>query len=407
MIQAAMLRVRSGVAASHSGLVVILGALSMAAPLSIDIYLPAAPSIGRDLGLGPTAVVATLSAFFLGFGLGQLVWGPLGDRFGRRRPMMAGSLLYVAASLGCAAAPSGAVLILCRFVQAIGGSAAPVLAQAIVRDLFDRRESARVLSLMLLVGNLAPLLAPSVGGLVLHWSHWRMIFAVLTLFGLLALLGAALLPETRPPETRRPARRRDMVVGYLGLVRDRRFLGYLFGSGLYGGGFFAWIAGSPIVFIGYYGILPEYFGLFFGAGVVAIIAANLLNRRLIARFDPDLVMRGGLIVATLAGIAAMLVARHPAGRLWLLAPFLWCFVGSQSLVMGNAVAGALAGFPERAGMAAALMGAMRAGTGALGGLLLGWLADGTPRPVALVIGLMSAAALAVTLTLVPVRHGRD
>jgi len=391
---------------NRSLFVFVLGLQSMIAPLSTDMYLPATPGIATDLGVSPATVVATLSAFFFGFGAGQLLWGPLGDHFGRRGPMIVGTLLYIAGSIACAFAATGTTLIAARFAEALGACAPPVLAQAMIRDRFERREAAGVLSLMMLIGNLAPLVAPTIGGLVLLWFGWRIIFLVLAGFGVVSLLGVLTLPETFPRHGRAAPRRRDMVLGYVSLLADRRYLGYLLTMGAFGGAFFAWLAGAPFVFIQYYRISPQMFGLFFAGGIVFMMAANLLNTLLVRRFDPDLVLKAGLFLAALAGGTAMVVARAPEGRLWLLAPLLWSFVGSASLVSGNATAGALAEFPHKAGTAAALLGAVRAGVGAAGGLLVGILADGTPFPTAAVIGGLSALGLAFNLLLVPVRrHG--
>ncbi|HLY56195.1 MAG TPA: Bcr/CflA family multidrug efflux MFS transporter [Stellaceae bacterium] len=383
--------------------VLVLGALSMMAPLSHDMYLPALPGIGRTLGIDEATTVATLSAFVIGFAVGQLIWGPVGDRFGRRGPIVVGLLLYVAASFACANAGSGAALVGCRFIQAIGGCAPVVLAQAMVRDAYERRDGAHVLSLMLLVGNIAPLLAPTIGGAILVWLGWRSIFLALGLFGAFSLLGLVLLPETLPPERRHPRPRRDLVLGYLSLFGHRRYLGYLLTAGCYGGAFFSWLAGSSFVFIGYYHVPVQYFGFVFSGGVVAMMAANFLNRALIRRLDPDHVLRFGLAIASLAGLASIAVASHPEGRLWLMAPVLWIFVGSQALIGPNATAGALADFPDRAGMAAALLGATRSGCGAVGGMCVGWFADGTPWPTAAVIGSLSAAALVSNLLFIRTR----
>jgi DHA1 family bicyclomycin/chloramphenicol resistance-like MFS transporter len=387
--------------------VLVLGALSMMAPLSTDMYLPATPGISRALAASEATVIATLSAFFLGFGIGQLVWGPLGDRFGRRRPMVVGLALNIVASLACATAASGEALVGWRFIAGLGGCAPVVLAQAMIRDSFDRREGAGMLSAMMLVGNLAPLLAPTFGGAVLGWFGWRAIFLALALFGLASMAGLLLLPETFPAERRPESRRRDMVLGYLSLLRDRRYLGYMLTMGCFGGGFFAWLASSPFIFIQYYGIPPKFFGLVFAGGVLTLMAGNLANRKLIRHFDPDQVLRAGLLLAALAGVAAAVVALQPVGRLWILAPLLWSFVGAQSLIIGNATAGALAKFPHRAGTAAALLGAARSGCGAAGGTLVGWLADGTPWPVTAVIGGLALAGLAIHLLLVRdhARHG--
>lgn len=380
-------------------LIAVLGMLTMLPPLSTTMALPASRAIAADLHVGPTILAASLSAFFLGFGLGQLFWGPIADRYGRRAPMLCGLFLYTAGSLGAALTSSGEALIAWRFIQAIGGCAPPVLVQAMVRDRFERRDAAGVLSVMMLITNLAPLLAPNLGGLMLLRFDWRAIFWALALFGVVAALGVLTLPESHPRERRRIVPWQQMALGYLGFFKDRRYLAYLLSVACFGVGFFGWLAGSQFVYMNYYRVSPQLFAIILGAGILTTMTFNVLNKALVKRIDPDRLLRFGLVMATISGLAATVLALDPAGRIWPLTIALSCFVGSQGLVMGNTTAGALADYPEKAGAAAALLGATRAGMGAVGGLLVGAFADGTPLPTAAVIGAMSLLALLLNLAL--------
>ena len=380
-------------------LIAVLGMLTMLPPLSTTMALPAGRAMATDLHVGPTILAASLSAFFFGFGIGQLFWGPVADRFGRRGPMLIGLALYTGGSLGAALTSSGDMLILWRFVQAIGGCAPPVLVQAMVRDRFDHRDAAGVLSVMMLITNLAPLLAPNLGGLLLLRFDWRGIFWALASFGIVSSIGVLTLPESNPPERRRIVSWQQMALGYLVFFKDRRYLAYLLSVACFGVAFFGWLAGSQFVYMSYYRVSPQLFALILGAGITTTMAFNVLNKSLVKKVDPDRLLRFGLIMATISGLAATLVALHPADQIWPLTIALSCFVGSQGLVTSNTTAGALADYPHSAGTAAALLGATRAGMGAIGGLLVGAFADGTPLPTAVVVGAMSLLALLLNLAL--------
>jgi len=211
-------------AIGQGGRIFIFGFLSAIAPLSIDIYLPALPTMRTALAANEAQTLYTLSTFFIGFGGGQLLFGPLTDRFGRKRPLLCGLAVYIVASAGCALAPSIAMLVLFRFIQALGGSIVPITVQAMVRDLYARNESARILSLNLLVTASAPIVAPLIGGQLLLWLDWRFIFWALVAFGALAFIAALALPETLAAARRSQANPLTLVLGYVALLRDRRYV---------------------------------------------------------------------------------------------------------------------------------------------------------------------------------------
>jgi DHA1 family bicyclomycin/chloramphenicol resistance-like MFS transporter len=371
-------------------IVLILGSLTALTPLAVDMYLPSLPTLERAFGADQASVQFTLASFFVGLALGQVLYGPITDRFGRKPPLYVGLGLFALASAGCALAPRIEVLVALRFVQALGGCAALVVPRAAVRDLFDPQASARVFSLLLLVMGVAPILAPLAGGYVLALAGWRAIFWTLAAYSLAALAAVAALPETRPPT----AALATVRPGYAHLLADRRFLGYALSGGIAMAGMFAYIAGSPFVFIELYGVPSERYGWLFGLNAAGLIAASQLNRRLLAAWRAETVLAWATVAVAGLSLLLFLVAVTGAGGLpGLLVP-LFGFVASLGLTQPNAMAGALAGHAERAGSASALYGTLQFSAATVAGSLVGLLHDGTARPMASVIAACGVLALA-------------
>ena len=379
------------------GLVFLLGSLTAFAPMSIDMYLPALPSIGSSLGATPEATQSTLAAFLIGMALGQFAYGPASDRFGRRGPILVGIAVYVVASVWCALTTSVESLMLARFVQALGGCAGAVVARAVVRDQFSHTETARMLSLLTLVMGVAPIVAPMIGSWILIVASWRAIFWLLALFGLACGLAVFFrLKESRSEETAAHARSENPLRAFAVLLRERRLLGYAIAGALNGAVLFTYISSSPELVIEIYGHSPQAFGWIFGINAVGAIGAGQVNRYLLRTRSPDAVLRKASLVALGFGAVMMLAAITGFGGQWTLLPLLFFCLSSYGLIAGNTMAGALSVDPRRAGSVSALMGGLSFGAGGVAAWAGGALHNGTAVPMAgvmLLCLLGSSAAL--------------
>jgi DHA1 family bicyclomycin/chloramphenicol resistance-like MFS transporter len=379
------------------GLVVLLGALTAMGPLAIDMYLPSLPAIGLDLHASASETQGTVAAFLTGMALGQFVYGPASDRLGRRPPILVGIAIFVLASAGCALATSAPLLIAGRFVQALGACSGAVVARAVVRDRFSHVETARMLSLLMLIMGLAPILAPLLGGALLTLGGWRLNFWFMAAFGvLLGLAALTRMKESRSAETAAHARAEHPFRAYLELLKEPQLVGYALAGALNGATLFTYISASPELVIQTYGIPAQAFGWVFGANAVGIIGANQINRHLLRRLTPDKVLARASLAALLFSGLLALVAVTGFGERWTVLPLLFLVLASYGFMGGNTTAGALTVDPRRAGSISALMGALSFGSGALASSLAGALHDGTPRPMA-VIMLAAVAGSALAL----------
>lgn len=379
-------------------LVVILASLTAFAPLSIDMYLPAFPQIAADFGVAVARVELSLATFFIGLAIGQLLYGTLTDRFGRKKPLYAGLATYFLASLACAFAPNIESLIVLRFFQALGACAGIVIARAMVRDLFDHRESARVFSLQLLVMGLAPILAPLVGGYVTIYFGWHAIFAIVA--GVGAICFAAVyffLPETREPNP--DVRMRDAFSVYARILTDRSFTGFALSSALAQAGMFAYITGSPYVFIELFGVPASNYGWIFGSNALGLIALSQLNGRLVKSFDPTAILKVVLTLTALFGLALIFAGVLNLG-FWPVAIPIFLYVASLGMIAPNANAGALAGQSQNAGSASALIGTLQFTLAAIASAVVSSAGNGSTIPMTATIGVCGLAALVTSWMLI-------
>jgi DHA1 family bicyclomycin/chloramphenicol resistance-like MFS transporter len=387
---------------------VLLALLSAFTPLSIDMYLPALPTIVRELGSTAGDIQLTLSAFMLAFGFGQIFYGPAGDRFGRRPVILSGILIYIVATAGCAFAAEAGQLVFLRFLEGLAACGSVVLARTMVRDLAERDQAARAISLIMACSSVAPMLAPLIGSQVLVLSGWRSIFWVLAGIGVIGFVFAALrLPETLKPEYRQPLHLGSIVSRFGVLLKHRAFMGYALTSTFQFAALMSWLSGSPFAFIQGYGLSPRTFGVIFALAIVLFTSCNLLNARFAPVFGSARILRAAAIVPLVFGpfgLVLALVERHTGAIGWW--PFLFAIVphvAMMALVVPNSTAMALQRYPHMAGTASSLMGVMQYGIGSLFGVAVGQAFDGTMVPL--------TAALAVAGTLCFTSHrllvGRD
>ncbi|WP_035053388.1 Bcr/CflA family multidrug efflux MFS transporter [Andreprevotia chitinilytica] len=379
------------------GWVFILGALTAIAPLSIDMYLPSFPAIARELAAGHGAVQLTLAAFFLGITIGQLFYGPLSDRFGRKPPMYFGLALFVAAAIGCATAGTVEALTIWRFIQGLGGCAGMVIARAVVRDRYEPQQAARMFSMLMLVMGLAPILAPQLGGWLLQVASWRMIFAVHAVFGVACLLGIWRgLDETRDAALSPPLRIGSVLRDYVALLYDRQFIANTLTAGLVQGGMFTYIAGSPFVLIELYGVAPQHYGWVFATNAFGLIAAAQINARLL-RGNSSLagLLHRAVWVPMLAGLWLVAVTMLGQPPLAFLLLGFFAYLASLGFISPNASAGALVHQSAKAGTASAMMGCLQFTLASVAGVIMGAWQDGSARPLALVMAAFGIAALLV------------
>lgn len=377
--------------------ILILGALSAFGPLAIDFYLPAFPAMALAFGTDEKHVQLTLAAYFLGLSIGQLAYGPVADRFGRRIPLLIGVGLFTAASLACAYAPNLDWLIGARFIQALGGCAGMVISRAIVSDKCDAVGSAKVFSQLMLVMGLAPILAPMLGGLLVNTTGWQSIFLALTGFSALAGLAVALgLPESMPAHVpRQPLS--GALRQYARLVKEPIYLGHALTGGIAIAGMFSYIAGSPFVFIKLYGVPAEHFGWFFGANAAGFILVAQVNARLLAKRRPAFLLARAVWVYLGAGLALLGVSALHTAQLWpLLIPLFVC-ISSLGCILPNASACAMNGQGARAGSASAMLGCLQFSVAAGAAALVGVLHDGSAMPMAMVISLCAVLVVSVAM----------
>lgn len=378
-------------------LIITFGLLTGLVAASVDMYLPAMPALAKSLGSNTGDVQQSLSMFLLGAALSQAVFGPLADRFGRRSVLLVGTALFTLTSLLCTQVTTVNQLIVLRLCQALGAAAGSVIVQALIRDMFQREEAARMMSYSMMVMTIIPLLAPVAGGYLLVWWGWQSIFWCLSLCGLLALMLAYfMVPETLPLENRHPLHPKHLLKAYGHIFRHRKAMGYNLCGGFVFATMFAFITGSPFVYIEYFGVEPHYYGYLFGANVVLMMLCNYCNGRWVKRFGSEQLLRVGVSVHVLATVFLFLAGLTEIGGLVAVVLPSVIAVGVLGLVASNATTAALACFDSHGGTASGVLGITRMGLGGVSGGLVGLLHNGS---ILVMAAVMLACAVLAWLSL--------
>ena len=328
------------------------------------MYLPSFSAIAAEFGASAAQIQLTLSGYMIGFTLGQLAYGPLSDRFGRKYVLLSGITLYVAMTILCATAVDAETLAVYRFFQAIGGGAGTVLSRAIIRDRYDGAQMARVMSLMLTIILFAPMIAPVIGGYVLIWFGWRAVFWTLVFFGTLAIFVVVFgIRESLPPERRSTPGFKPILRGYADVLAHRQAIGYILTGGITFGALFAFLSGAPFVFIDFYGVAPEHLGFIFTLNVLGVMAGGWLNSKLVMTEGVFQMFKVGVWLLFAGAVALFALIATNGWGMWGVILGIVFFTLPLSLINANAAAGALEYFPKNAGTASAVVGSVRYGCG--------------------------------------------
>ena len=382
----------------------MLGALTAFGPFSTDMYLPSFTALARDLAASEAAVQATLSAFLVGLAAGQLVLGPLSDRYGRRLPLLAGLVIYIAAAAGCALAPNIETLWVARFVQSLGVCCMIVISRATVRDFYSGTEGAHFLSTLMLVLGLAPVVGPPLGALILDAFGWRGIFWLHAGLGTAVLAAAALVfPESLPVKRRARGGILRVLAGYVTLLRDRHYMAPTIAGDFVFAGLFAFLAGGPFILASVYGLTPQQFAFVFSFNAFGFLLGTQVNARLVRRYGPARMLTGALVIYCLAALVLLANTMTGMGGLAGIVVPLFVLFSTVGAAPANALALAQEHYPHMAGSATALFGSIQFGIGALAGIMVGLLHDGTAVPMAGIIVFAAAVSLAVNFWLTPAK----
>jgi DHA1 family bicyclomycin/chloramphenicol resistance-like MFS transporter len=377
-------------------LILILGLLTAIGPFSIDMYLPAFPDIAKNLHTTVAQVTLSLSSFFIGISFGQLLYGPLLERFGRKKPLYIGLCVYLLASIGCALAASVNALIVLRLLQALGGCVGMVAARAMVRDLFEVKENAKIFSTLMLVVAISPIIAPTLGGYITAVLGWRFVFAMLIVVDLIILAGIYfLLPESKKPDPNFSLRPAPILKNFAGVITHPQFYTYALTAAISAAGLYAYIAGSPHVFMEIFHVSEKQYGWIFALIAMGLIGASQLNSVLLKNYTSEQLIKIALTCQSIIGITMAVITFLGWNDVFITIFFIFIFLCTQGFVFPNASALSLASFGHNAGSASALMGAIQMSIGAGTSALVSVLQNHTALPMTGVMACCAIAALSV------------
>lgn len=375
--------------------VIILSALMAFTSLSTDIYLPAMPLMAADLH-GNAEL--TITGFLIGFCIAQLIWGPLSDHFGRRLPLFIGMALFMIGSVGCALSTDITQIVFWRVFQALGACTGPMLARAMIRDLFSRTRAAQMLSTLMIIMAIAPIAGPLLGGQMIKFTSWHAIFWLLAVIGGLMFVSLFWLPETLPEEKRVKASLPSAFRNYYALLTNTTFMRFTLCLTFYYVAAYAFITGSPFVYITYFGVEPQHYGWLFALNIVGLMSMSVINRRLVQRYSLEVLLKFAVVTAAVAALVLAVAAKLEIGGLILIVAAVFVFFSMNGIIAATSTAAALDSVPNVAGSASAFMGSLQYGSGIISSLLLALLSDGTPWTMSWIIGLFTVASAVMALS---------
>ena len=377
-------------------LILILGLLTAIGPLSIDMYLPAFPDIAKSLHTTVAQVMLSLSSFFIGISAGQLVYGPLLERFGRKKPLYAGLCIYLLASVGCAMATSVNALIAFRLLQALGGCAGMVAARAVVRDLFEVKQNAKVFSMLMLVVAVSPIIAPTLGGYITALLGWRYVFIILIVVNLFILAGVYfLLPESKKPNPNFSLKAKAIFNNFVGILKHPQFYTYALTGAIAYAGLYAYVSGSPYIFMELFRVNEKQYGWIFALISIGVIGSSQLNNIALRKSSSEQIIKAATFCQSIIGIILAGTTILGLNELFITILLIFLFLCCQGFIFPNASALSLAPFGHSAGSASALLGAIQMGIGAGASALVSVLQNGTPLPMTGIMACCAITAFAV------------
>ncbi|MBT0719909.1 Bcr/CflA family multidrug efflux MFS transporter [Rosenbergiella collisarenosi] len=362
--------------------ILILSALMAFTSLSVDIYLPAMPMMSASLH-GNTEL--TITGFLIGFCLAQLVWGPISDRYGRRLPLLIGMTLFIVGSIGCALSQTIAEIVFWRVFQAIGACTGPMLARAMIRDLFSRTRAAQMLSTLIVVMAIAPIAGPIIGGQLILFTSWHAIFWLLAIIGIAMWVALRWLPETLAPEQRIHASLCQVFRNYYDLLKQRQFMRFTLALTFYYVSAYTFITASPFVYINYFHVSAQHFGYYFAVNIVGVMGMSILNRRLVHRFALEKLLKFSVTLSASAMVLLAVTTYFSLGGIGLMMGLVFIFFAMNGVIASVTTAAALDSVPRMTGAASALIGSLQYGSGILSSALLAIFNSGTPLTMALMM----------------------
>lgn len=378
----------------------VLGALMAFTSLSTDIYLPAMPQMAYEL---KGNIEMTVTGFLVGFALAQLIWGPISDRVGRKTPLFIGMIFFVMGSIGCALSDSIEQIVFWRVFQAFGACTGPMLARAMVRDLYDRNQAAQILSTLMVIMAVAPIAGPLLGGQIIKFSNWHSIFWLLASIGAVMFLTLFFLPETHPVEKRTKVSVMNTFANYRQLLGNWQFMRYTLCVTFFYVAAFTFIVGSPFIYISFYGVDAQHYGWLFALNIVGVMGLSFLNRNLVKWFSLDYLLKCTTTIASIALITLCILFYEQVGGIYSIIVTVFIFFSMNGMIAANSTAAALDSVQEMVGSASALIGSLQYGSGIISSLLLAWLSTGAPQTMIVIMTIFTVLSASMIFIMQPVK----